>query len=447
MKLEKRELIINGDIRKALIKLALPLMLGNLIQTIYNLTDTYFVSRMGDIEVASVGFVWNIIFLIISFGLGFSVAGRSLIAQYLGANKIEKAKKAAGQMMSFSLITGIVFGLIGYFLAPWIVKAMGADGELLVNSVIYLQTIMIGIPFAFVFFAFNSILQGQGDMVTPMILSAISVVINIILDPICIFTLNLGVQGAAIATITARGLLAIAAIYMVVKGKKGIKIERKHYAFTKDIISRIIKIGLPASLGQATAAFGFTFLNVFIKSFGELTLTAFIIGNRINSVVLMPIMGIGHALNTIVGQNIGAGKIDRVKKAVGASIKLAMIISAIGGGILLLINSKVVGIFTSNPIVIEQATYYMNIIVITLPLMGIFQTFIGLFQGSGHTKFAMMMMIGRLWFVRLPMIYLLMTFTSMDEKLIWYAMLVSNVVICIVGFIGYLKGSWKEKTI
>jgi len=447
MNLEKRDLIVNGDIKKALIKLALPIMLSNLIQTVYNLTDTYFVSRMGDIEVASIGFVWNIIFLIISFGMGFSLAGRSLIAQYLGANNIEQAKKAAGQMLSFSLLAGMLFGLIGYLLAPWIVKSMGADGYLLTNSVIYLQTIMIGMPFAFIFFAFNSILQGQGDMVTPMILSGVSVVINIALDPIFIFSFHLGVQGAAIATIAARGILAIAAIYMVVKGKKVITIKRKHYKFTKDILSKIIKIGLPASFGQATAAFGFTFLNVFIKSFGDLTLTAFIIGNRINSVALMPIMGIGHALNTIVGQNIGAGKINRAKKALGTSIKFSLFIALIGGGILLLINSSVVRLFTSNATVIEQATYYMNIIVITLPLMGIFQSFIGLFQGSGHTRFAMMMMIGRLWFVRLPMVYLLIKFTSMDEKLIWYAMLISNVVVCVVGFIGYLKGKWMEKTI
>jgi len=447
MNLEKRDLIVNGDIKKALITLALPIMLSNLIQTVYNLTDTYFVSRMGDIEVASIGFVWNIIFLIISFGMGFSLAGRSLIAQYLGANNIEQAKKAAGQMLSFSLLAGIFFGFIGYILTPWIVRSMGADGRLLANSIIYLQTIMIGMPFAFIFFAFNSILQGQGDMVTPMILSAISVVINIALDPLFIFTFHLGVQGAAIATMTARGLLAMAAIYMIIKGKKVITIKREHYKFTKDILSKIIKIGLPASFGQATAAFGFTFLNVFIKSFGDLTLTAFIIGNRINSVALMPIMGIGHALNTIVGQNIGAGKVDRAKKALGTSIKFSLLIALIGGGILLLVNGSVVRLFTSNATVIEQGTYYMNIIVITLPLMGIFQSFIGLFQGSGHTRFAMMMMIGRLWFVRLPMVYLLIKFTNMDEKLIWYAMLISNVVICIVGFIGYLKGKWMEKTI
>ncbi|MBN2853010.1 MAG: MATE family efflux transporter [Clostridia bacterium] len=447
MDLKKRELIVNGDIKKALITLALPIMLGNLIQTVYNLTDTYFVSRMGDIEVAAVGFVWNIVFLILSLGMGFSVAGRSLIAQYLGANDIENAKKAAGQMLSFSLIAGVSLGLLGFVLTPWIVGAMGAEGQLFENSVVYLRNIMIGMPFAFIYFAFSSILQGQGDMVTPMILSAVSVVINVILDPIFIFTLKLGVRGAALATTSARFVLAAAAVYFVIKGIKGIVVEPRHYKFTKAIVSRIVKIGLPASFGQATAAFGFTIMNVFIKSFGEMTLTAFVIGNRINSLALMPIMGIGQALNTVVGQNIGAGKIDRAKKALATSIKFALLISAIGGGLLFIVNDSVVSIFTNNPIVLEQGTYYMKIIIITLPLMGIFQSFIGLFQGSGHTKFAMMMMIGRLWFLRLPMIYLLMRFTQMDEKLIWYAMLVSNLIICTVGFIGYLKGSWKQKTI
>jgi len=447
VEISKKELILKGNITKVLWKLALPIMIGNLIQTVYNLTDTYFVSRMGDIEVASIGFVWNIIFLLISFGMGFSVAGRSLIAQYIGANDEENAKRAAGQMLSFSMIVGFILGGIGYFLAPWIVKTMGAEGALLENSVVYLQTIMMGIPFAFIFFGFTAILQGQGDMVTGMILSAFSVIINIVLDPIFIFTLKLGVKGAALATITARGLLTIVALIMIIKGSKGFVIEKKHYAFTKNILTKIIKIGLPASLGQATAAFGFTILNVFIKGFGELTLTAFVIGNRVNSLALMPIMGIGHALNTMVGQNIGAGNIERVKKSFWTSIKFALILSAIGGSILFSINHMIVEVFTSNQTVIEQGTYYMKIIVLTLPLMGIFQSFIGLYQGSGHTKFAMMMMIGRLWLVRLPMIYLLIKFTNMDEKLVWYAMLVSNLIICIMGFIGYATGLWKKKTI
>ena len=447
MEKTKKELILKGNIKNVLFKLAIPIMIGNLIQTVYNITDTYFVSRMGDIEVASVGFVWNIIFLIISFGMGFSVAGRSLIAQYLGADEEENAKKVAGQMLLFSSIIGIILGVVGYVLAPWIVTAMGAEGALYENSVVYLQTIMIGIPFAFVFFGFTSILQGQGDMVTAMILSAISVAINIALDPIFIFTLKLGVKGAALATITARGLLAIVALIMIIRGTKGLKINKRHYKFTKEILSKIVKIGLPASFGQATAAFGYTILNVFIKGFGELTLTAFVIGNRVNSLALMPIMGIGYALNTIVGQNIGAGNIDRVKKSFWTSVKFTLILSLIGGALLLLVNNSIVGVFTKNPIVIEQATYYMKIIVLTLPFMGIFQSFIGLYQGSGHTKFAMMMMIGRLWFIRLPMIYLLVRLTNMDEKLVWYAMLISNLLVCIMGFIGYVKGIWKKRTI
>jgi putative MATE family efflux protein len=446
---KKRDLILNGDMRKVIIKLALPLMLSNLIQTIYSITDTYFVSGLGDTEVASIGFVWNLVFLVISLGLGLSVAGRSMISQYVGAHDEERARQAEGQILSFMSVIGLGFSILFYILAPYILKLMGADGNLYKYALTYMRIVMLGMPFSYLYFAFNSIKNARGDMITPMIISAASVVINIILDPICIFDWGFGwgVAGAAIATTFARSIIAIAVIIMISLGKLGIKLKLKDLIFHKQTITKILSIGLPASFGQATAAIGFTIMTVMVKSFGELTLTAYVIGSRINGIVLMPLMGIGWAFTTIAGQNLGNDNIDRVKLGYRWSIIYSMIFAVIGGVLMATLAPKIIGIFTKSPIVIEQGTFFLYIITLALPLMGIFQSLIGLFQGTGHTKFSSFMMIGRLWLLRIPMILLMKNFTNFEEKSVWYAIILSNIVICTVGIIGYFHGFWKKKTV
>ncbi|MFO7612814.1 MAG: MATE family efflux transporter [Clostridia bacterium] len=444
---KKRDMILNGNMRKTLIVLAMPIMLGNLIQTAYNITDTYFVSRLGDLEVASIGFVWNIIFLIISLGMGLSVAGRSMIAQYIGANDEESARRTAGQVFSFFAVMGVGVSVIFFIAAPMILRLMGAEGDLYKYSLSYMRIIILGMPFAYVYFAFNSVKNGRGDMVTPLIVSAISVVINIILDPICIFVMGWGVAGAAIATTFSRFIITAAVVILVSFGRLGIRILPRDYRFHKDTIAKILKIGLPASFGQATAALGFTLITVMVKSFGELTLTAYVIGSRINSVALMPLMGIGWALTTVAGQNLGAGKPERVKSAFRTAVLYSLLFSVVGGGAMLLATKGIMKIFTDNPEVIEQGTFFLYMIIIALPLMGVFQSIIGIFQGTGHTKFSSALMIGRLWLLRIPMILIMKRFTDFGARAVWYAIIMSNVVICAVGIIGYLSGFWKKKTV
>ncbi|MBN1624473.1 MAG: MATE family efflux transporter [Clostridia bacterium] len=446
---KKRDMILNGKLGTIIIKLAFPIMLNNLIQTVYNITDTYFVSQLGDTEVAATGFVWNLIFLVISIGMGLSVAGRSMISQYVGAHDEESARHTEAQLFSFLSLLGMAVSIIFYIIAPFIIKLMGAEGDLYTYSLVYMRIIMLGMPFSYLYFAFSSAKNARGDMVTPMIIGAVSVVINVALDPVCIFDWGFGwgVAGAAIATTFARSIIAIAVIIGVSMGKFGMKLSISDLRFDKIIIGKILKLGIPASVGQATAAIGFTIMMVMVKSFGELTLAAYVIGSRVNSVVLMPLMGIGWGLTTIAGQNLGAGNINRVKSAFKWSIGYSMIFAVVGGVIMALTTEGIMEIFSDNPIVIEQGTFFLYMIILALPLMGIFQSMIGLYQGTGHTKFSSIMMIGRLWILRIPMIVIMKNFTDFGERSVWYAIILSNIVICTVGLIGYLQGFWKKKTV
>ena len=281
-----------------------------------------------------------------------------------------------------------------------------------------------------------------------MIFGAISVVMNIALDPLFIFTFGMGIRGAAIATVLSRGLIGFYAISTIFGTKNALRIDLGRLKFKAEEMKALLRMGIPSSIGQSTAAFGFTILNVFIISLGESTLTAFTIGNRISGLAMMPALGIGSAISAIIGQNLGAGNEARARSAVKVSSILSTGFLILAGGLVIALSENVVRIFSNDPEVILQGTHYMRLITMTLPLVGFFQIFIGTFQGSGHTKISMFLLISRLWLLRIPMLYLFKNYTHFRPDSVWAAMILSNVIICIIGGLFLKFSDWtslKEK--
>jgi len=444
---EKREAILTGNLYKVILTLSGPIILNNLIQTFYNLTDTFFVSKLGSTEIAAIQFVWPLIFMIIALGIGLSMASSSMISQHIGAKQYKEASKVSGQLIYFSLIFSIVVGITGFILSPYIIRAMGGTGELFTHANNYLRIMFLGTFSNFLLLSFIAIKQGQGDTKTPMKFSILSVITNIILDPIFIFTFGLGVSGAAIATVISRTIFALLGIYYLVTMDFGLKIDFNNFKFNSSVIKKITTIGLPTSFGQATTAIGFAVLNVFIISYGEGVLAAFAIGNRIASLVFLPAMGIGSAVSIIVGQNLGADKIDRARDTFYKSLFITITIMTTAGLSLLYFSDNLIEIFTKDPFIISEGTYYLKFILLTLPLMGVYQLLIGVFIGSGHTIQGMIVMVGRLWLIRIPLMLIFKTYSNLGTSSIWYSMVISNILICIIGYGMFLTGKWKTKII
>lgn len=447
---ERRELILSGDIYKVIITLSLPIMINNLIQTLYNLADGVWVSRLGSVYFAATAFIWPVNFLFISLGIGIAIAGTSLLSQLIGAAEYEEANKYSSQLIVLSLMVSICLTVIGYFASPYIIKLMRGTGDLAKYSNIYLKITFLDTPFMFLFFNFNSIMNSQGNTMVPTVLSGISAVLNVVLDPIFIFTFDMGIAGAAIATLISKALLSIVGIYILMKSSMLVKPRLKDFKFDKDIIKRIIRVGLPSSIGQSGASLGFIVLNSFIASYGTATMAAFGMVNRITSLIMQPAMGVGAALTSIVGQNLGSDQVDRVREAFIKSIKLTISFSIIGCILLLWKDKEIVNFFMQSKDdleVISQGVNYLRYITASMPLMGLFSIFQGIFQGSGHTKYSMAMEVGRLWFVRLPMILLFKHFTNVGPTGIWFSMSFSNLIVCLYGFSVYKRGHWQRKII
>ena len=450
IKQDKTEMILKGSIYKILLTLSIPIMINSVIQTLYNLVDGVYVSAISSVHFAATAFVWPVNFLFISLGIGLSIAGTSLLSQLVGKGDLNRAREYASQLMVITFLSSLVFVVLGYLISPHIIKLMGGTGEFAEYANIYLRITFLDLPFMFLYFNINSIMNAQGNTVTPTILSAISAIINIILDPIFIFTFNWGIAGAAWATLISRAILAIVGYIMLFNKNNKIIPNFRKFKFNKEIIKEIVHVGIPSTIGQSGASLGFIVLNGFIGSYGTATIAAFGMVNRITSLIMQPAMGIGSALTAIVGQNMGADQIDRVKEAFQKALKLTIIIGVLGGLLLIIFDDQIINFFIQSKddySVIELSIIYLFYTSLSMPLMGIFSVFQGLFQGSGHTKYSMAMEVGRLWFVRLPMILLFKYFTNFGSTGIWFSMSFSNLVVCLYGYWMYKKDGWKNKII
>lgn len=440
-----QDIILHGNLYKAIIYLAMPITINNFIQTLYNLVDSFWIGKIGSVEFAATTLVWPINFLYISIGMGISIAATSIISQLLGAGENDKANTYASQLIMLSLISSIVLMVIGIIISEVMIKAMGVEEELLYFGTLYIRLTLLDLPFSFYFFVFNAIMNSQGNSVVPTVLSGISALINCVLDPIFIFNLNMGVGGAAIATVISKVLLALAGVIYLYKGNSIIKPSFKNFRFNKEIIITSLKIAIPSSIGQAGSSIGFIVLNAFIVSYGTATMAAYGMVNRITSLISQPAMGISAAIVSICGQNLGAKNYKRAIDSFKKAVILTASIGIIGCVFLIWQRVNIINFFMQSKDdmeVINQGIIYLIFVAISTPFLCVFSSFQGLFRGAGQAKYAMSMEIGRLWFTRLPMILIFKYFTSIGSIGIWTAMSLSNVIICIYGYLLYKRGNW-----
>ena len=438
------KLVLEGSLYKALLTLALPIMLNNFISTLYNLGDAYWVSKLGDIPMAAINFVWPVSFLTFSIAMGISIAGGSIVSQYIGAKKTDEARETAQQLYIFGVLFGVFSSVLGWLLTPTIITLMGATGDLYYNSVVYLRILFIEMPFLFIMNIFFTMNQAQGDTVTPTIINGTSAILNILMDPLFIFTFGLGIEGAAIATVLSKIPFALYGIYRMSKGMEATRIKPLKFIINKEKMSDLIRIGIPSSLGFSGVALGFIVLFSIFASYGDHAITAVGIGNRLNGLAFMPAIGIGAALSTITGQNLGAKNIQRIKKAFRASLFIALTLLAFTCSILWIFSYQLVNIFTDTPEVLELGSFYLKILATTTWTISFFNCSIGLFNGSGHTKYSMFLEGGRLWLIRMPLIYLLALVPSIGKDSIWYAIGLSNVISAIIAFSITFLGVWQH---
>ncbi|MGO4929019.1 MATE family efflux transporter [Fundicoccus sp. Sow4_D5] len=450
-----RNFITQGSLNKVILSISVPLMLNNLVRTLYNLTDGLFVAQISAEDFAATAFVWPLNFLFISVGMGIGIGATALIAQQMGGNHYQSAKHYADNTILLSLILGFLAALIGYLATPSLIYWMGARDGLYEKSVIYLQINFIGLFFDFVYFGYQAILNAQGQTKSITIISIISSLTNVILDPLFIFDnvlglpgLNMGIVGAAYATVISKIALYLLGIRIVHKYSE-ISVSVRKVKVDRQILTNISKVAFPSAMGYGGSALGFTVLNGLIASYGTNTLAAYSMVNRITDLLNQPQLGIGAALTSIVGQNIGSGNFDRAKAIFKRAIYLILALSLISSLTVLIGRYQILSIFIkggSDPELWTQAIEYLYFSAFIIFFMGLFSALNGFFQGTGQTKYAMYLSVGRLWALRLPIIWALGIFTDLGSMGIWIAMLLSNMLVVVYGFYIYRSRDWHALT-
>ena len=442
--------LTEGSITKSIFALSVPIVVSNLLQTAYNLTDTFWVGRLGANALAAVSLSFPIIFLIISLGGGFGTAGSILVAQFKGKEASTEVNHISGQTYLMMTIVSVVLAIAGILLSPLIVELMGAEKVVMHEAVQYMKISFIGMIFTFTYFAFQSLMRGVGDVKTPMYIVLFTVLLNLVLDPLFIFGLGvfppMGVTGAALATLLAQAIASLIGISLLLSGKYNIHLKSKHLKADFPIIKKIFRLGLPSSLEQSGRALGMLAMTFLVARFGTTIIATYGIGMRILSFIIIPSIGLAMATSTLVGQNIGAGKIERAETIAKRSMLAGFLIMSFSGLILFIFAREITAAFIPNdPEVIKEGAYLVKVLSVTFGFVSLQQITTGVLRAAGQTLTAMLITIISLWLLRFPIATVLAFYTSLSFIGLWWSFPIANIISVAIVLTIFFKGSWKEK--
>ena len=446
---DKRKLILEGNLLKAILTLAIPVMINSFIQSMYNLTDTYWLGQIGTEYQAAITLVSPMQNILINFGTGITTAGSILISQYLGAKEDEQANHMANHICVCSMIFSVLCAILCWLLTPTLVSWLGATGNMHTHSVTYLRIVVLDLPFLFMINLYTSVRQSQGDTIKPMLLNLFGVTVNLILDPLFLLALNMKVDGAALATLLAKIPCALIALWALTRKNQLIRIDFKGFKFDKSKVSSIIKVGLPTAIGGSSMHLGMLLMTSNVNAYGPVATSAYGIGNRINGIITMPVVGFGSATATIVGQNFGANNIERVKKTFHLALRIGAGFLLVAGLILSrpFVAEPMVRIFTVDDAVVPLAVEFLSIMAICCWMNAFHDIARGLFQGAGHTTTPVIVDAIRMWIFRFATLWVCSSLLGMGVESVWYAVVVSNGLAAGILYILYWTGMWKKRTI
>ena len=426
---------------KLILEFSIPAIIGMLVNTLYNIIDRIFIGHIegiGSLAMAGVGVTMPLMFIILAFGMLIGIGTATRISIKLGQHDKEGAEKHLGNAVTLIIITSIFLTITGLLFANPLLKMFGASENIIGYGEQFIQVIFIGCIFNLISFSLNHSIRSDGSPKIAMASMLISAIINIILDPIFIFGLNLGVRGGALGTVVAQIVSSIWIIYYFTKGSSNLKIRKKNLKLDKNVVLSIFAIGIsPFSMQLAQSAVQIACNNSLQTYGGDLAVSAMTIINSLAMVFLMPIFGLNQGLQPIIGYNFGAEKHDRVKQAVKYGIITATIIVTIGFIVIEGFSEKLVMIFNNDSSLIEITSHGMRMFLIMLPFIGGQIIVTNYFQSIGRVKISMFLSLLRQVIILIPCLLIIPMFMGLDG--VWIAGATSDILSVIITFFVFLK--------
>ncbi|MBI9065560.1 MAG: MATE family efflux transporter, partial [Marinilabiliaceae bacterium] len=392
-----------GNEAKLIFNFAVPLVFGNLFQQLYHVVDSIIVgNKLGKEALAAVGASSPIFYALIAFIIGIGSGATVVISQYFGAKDLEKVKRAIDTIFIFLFVASIITTAIGITYSEEIFRFLHVEEKVIPMATQYFNVFMMGMVAFFGFSATSSVLRGLGDSMTPLVFMIIATVINIALDLLFIVQFKWGIEGVAWATVIAQGIAFISGAIYLTHRHQIISFKITEFKFDRAIFKQSLKIGLPTGFQQTFVALGLMALIRIVNNFDTNVLAAFSVASRIDSLAAMPSLNLASALAAFVGQNLGAGKIERIRKGLRATLVMSWCISlAVMTGVIFF-GQYIMGVFIQDAEVIHHGTNYLVIVSSFYLIFSTMFVMHGVLRGAGDTLIPMFITLFSLWIIRIP---------------------------------------------
>lgn len=399
-------IMTEGSIWKKILFFSIPLILGNLFQQLYNTVDSIIVGNyIGSEALAAVGSSGSIITLLIGFCIGASAGAGVVIAQFYGARDKEGVRKAVHTTIAIAIAAGAILTIVGIVTTPLLLKAMGTPKEVFDQASIYLKVYFGGILFSVVYNMSAGILNAVGNSKRSLVYLMIAATSNIFLDLLFVVVFKMGIVGAAIATDISQLLSCIFIILFLVRSEDVYRVKLKDIRCYDNLLGKILKIGLPTGVQNIVISLSNVIVQSSVNSFGAVAMAGFAAYIKVDGFNILPVLSFSMAATTFVGQNVGAGRLDRVKKGMYVSVAMGIIYTVCTGILLLAFAPQVIGVFTQNGKVVEYGVYIMRFFCPFYWMLGILHILAGTIRGTGKTMQAMVVFLFSLCIFRVLWIW------------------------------------------
>jgi putative MATE family efflux protein len=419
---------------RSLWTMAVPIIAGMMVQTLFNVVDIMFIGWLGAKEVTAVAFVSPLFFIIIGLTVGLGAGVTASIAQFIG----KKDKKNADNCAEHTILLGIgitlTLSILGIFFGEELLVLLGASGEILDIAYTYLKVLLYGIGLVVFSLFFRAILAGEGETKLPMIIGLIGTLLNLILDPIFIFVLAYGVKGAALATVISQAVMLASYLFIIfVRKSTYITFNISDFQYTPSILKTIFKIGIPSSAAMLIMSFGQAVMNAILINYSSEAVAAYQIVSRIDMLLFMPILGIGISLTTMVGMFFGAKEYKKLIWIIKYGISRAVYITTFSVMVLFLSAEMILPLFSDNKQVLDIGITYLRIIILAYPAVGISVICSRICQALGQGMPLLVTTVTRVLILTAPLSYYFYI-TGKPIEWVWYAQAFAILVAATVSF-------------
>ena len=430
-----------GDekIGKLLLKLSIPATIGMLVQAMYNFVDTIFVGRgVGSLGIAAISISFPVQIFIMAFAQMFGIGGASIISRALGGKNQEKADRTAGNVIGASLLFGVSMAAIGILFLEPLLRALGASDNIIPYARDYLGVILIGTAFFSFGMAMNNVIRAEGKAKIAMLTMLISALLNIILDPIFIFALDMGIRGAAIATVISQAVTSVYVLGYFSFGKSSLKVRLKSLLPEWSIIREMVTVGLSAFSRQVAGSMLAIIMNNSLVFYGgDIAVSVYGVINRLLMVFVMPMFGINQGFAPILGYNYGARKLRRARDSVRLSTIVTTSLAVFSTVLMMIFARQLIGIFTNEAQLIELSTKALRIVIIALPSIGVQVIASGMFQALGKAGPALFLSLLRQIIILIPLVLIMPGYFGIDG--IWLSFPLADSIAFVISLAFYIR--------